>query len=370
MAGETASRLHVFVCGGTGLVGSALVKQLQNAETSSSSSSSSTRVRLVGFCSSKLIFTTTDYASPLSIAGDVISDAEIETCVGAQHGRVCVGAQHGRVCVVDCTSSQSITDRYASWLERGWHVVTCNKKGNSGDLAYYQRCIDATHRVGGGKWFVEATCGAGLPTISSMRTLVATGDDIESVQGIFSGTMSFLFNTWDGVSPFSEIVKQAKAAGYTEPDPREDLNGLDVARKVVICARECGMKISLADVQVQSMVPKELESCSSDEFMVKFAEHDENLAKVAKSAGAEGCVLRFVGAVDVKNGVASVSLSKFPKSHPFATLTGADNIFEIKSSRYGPSGGSTPLIIRGPGAGAEVTAGGVYGDIVALARQI
>ena len=362
MAGETASRLHVFVCGGTGLVGSALVKQLQNAETSSSSSlSSATRVRLVGFCSSKLVTSTDSPASPLSIAGDVISDAEIETCVGVQH-------EH--VCVVDCTSSQSITDRYASWLERGWHVVTCNKKGNSGDLAYYQRCIDATHRVGGGKWFVEATCGAGLPTISSMRTLVATGDNIESVQGIFSGTMSFLFNTWDGVSPFSEIVTQAKAAGYTEPDPREDLNGLDVARKVVICARECGMKISLADVQVESMVPKELESCSSDEFMVKFAEHDENLAKVAKSADAEGCVLRFVGAVDVKNGVASVSLSKFPKSNPFATLTGADNIFEIKSSRYGPTGGSTPLIIRGPGAGAEVTAGGVYGDIVALARQI
>ena len=246
-------------------------------------------------------------------------------------------------------------------------MATANKKGNSGDFSYYKRCVEATKFPDGGKWFVEATIGAGLPTVSTLRTLVATGDEVESVQGIFSGTMSFLFNTWDGESAFSETVAMAKAAGYTEPDPREDLNGLDVARKVVIAARECGLSISLDDVRVESLVPSELESCSAEDFMTRFSENDAVIAARARDAAQEGCVLRFVGKVDVGRKTATVELSKFPKTHPFATLSGADNIFEITSARYGPTGASTPLIIRGPGAGAQVTAAGVFGDVISLA---
>ena len=355
--------VNVFVLGGTGLVGSALVRQLRAAL-----STSTPAIRLVGFANSKHLFRVINRANadddsqqPLNKAGEV-SDEEIASCVGESGGPLCV---------VDCTSSQDVSARYAAWLERSWHVVTCNKKVNSGDLAYYKRCIDATRSpAGGGKWFVEATIGAGLPIVSTLRTLRATGDDVEVVQGIFSGTMSFLFNTWDGKSAFSEIVKLAKEAGYTEPDPREDLNGLDVARKVVIAARECGMMISLSDVQVESMVPSDLESCSADEFMRRFSESDASMAQRAREAAEKNAVLRFVGSVDVKNNKASVSLATFPSSHPFATLTGADNIFEIKSARYGPTGGSTPLIIRGPGAGAEVTAAGVFGDVVQLSKEI
>ena len=349
------SMVNVFVLGGTGLVGSALVRQLRAALSSTSA------IRLCGFANSRTLTRVNahdDVQQPLTRAGEV-SDEEIASCVDGS----------GAVCVVDCTSSPDVSARYAPWLERSWHVVTCNKKVNSGDLAYYKRCVDATQSTGG-KWFVEATIGAGLPIVSTLRTLRATGDSVEIVQGIFSGTMSFLFNTWDGKSAFSEIVKLAKDAGYTEPDPREDLNGLDVARKVVIAARECGMMISLSDVDVESMVPSDLESCSTDEFMKRFHENDESMAQRARAAAETGAVLRFVGCVDVANNKASVSLATFPNTHPFATLSGADNIFEIRSARYGPTGSSTPLIIRGPGAGAEVTAAGVYGDIVQLAKEI
>jgi homoserine dehydrogenase len=325
------------------------------------SSTSTSAIRLCGFANSRTLTRVNahdDVQQPLTRAGEV-SDEEIASCVDGS----------GAVCVVDCTSSPNVSARYAPWLEQSWHVVTCNKKVNSGDIAYYKRCVDATQSTGG-KWFVEATIGAGLPIVSTLRTLRATGDSVEIVQGIFSGTMSFLFNTWDGKSAFSEIVKLAKDAGYTEPDPREDLNGLDVARKVVIAARECGMMISLSDVDVESMVPSDLELCSTDEFMKRFHENDESMAQRARAAAETGAVLRFVGCVDVANNKASVSLATFPNTHPFATLSGADNIFEIRSARYGPTGSSTPLIIRGPGAGAEVTAAGVYGDIVQLAKEI
>jgi len=353
MTTRDAAPVEVFVCGGTGLVGSALVAQLRAA----TSTPAGAIVQLRGFCSSREVTRERDGVTT-AIAGDSVSDDEILAC--------CSSAD-ARVCVVDCTSSAVVTAKYAPWLERGWNVATANKKGNSGDFSYYKRCVEATKSPSGGKWFVEATIGAGLPTVSTLRTLVATGDAVESVQGIFSGTMSFLFNTWDGESAFSETVAMAKAAGYTEPDPREDLNGLDVARKVVIAARECGLSISLDDVQVESLVPSELEGCSAEDFMTRFSENDAAIAARARAAEEEGCVLRFVGKVDVKRKTATVALSKFQKRHAFAALSGADNIFEIQSARYGPTGASTPLIIRGPGAGAQVTAAGIFGDLIALA---
>ena len=275
----------------------------------------------------------------------------------------------GAAVIVDNTSSEDVADRYESWLSNGVHVVTPNKKANSGDLARF-KTLQAAAEKGGAKWMYEGTIGAGLPIVSTLRTLRASGDSVKSVQGIFSGTMSFLFNTWDPSKPFSEVVMAAKAAGFTEPDPRDDLNGLDVARKVVIAARESGLDLSLDDVSVRSLVPKELESCDAAEYVARLAEFDDVIAGEAKEAAAEGMVLRFVGKVDVKAGTGSVELAKFPKTHPFAGLQGADNIIEIQTMRYSDEMESTPLIIRGPGAGAHVTAGGVFGDLCKLGAQL
>ena len=346
--------LSVFIVGGTGLIGSSLKQMMTKGRGTAG-------VELVGYCNSKtgvkIGADGNEESTTWGDGGAKFDDTFIESCV----------TSNSEICIADCTASEDVSNLYPVWLAKGWHVATPNKKCNSGPMERYKACLDAAVS-GKSKWFVEATIGAGLPVVSTLRTLRATGDEIQSVQGIFSGTMSFLFNTWDGVSPFSEIVAQAKQAGYTEPDPREDLNGMDVARKVVIAARESGLEISLEDVSVESLVPAELEACSADEFMAKFKDHDAKIASLAAKAAADGNVLRFVGAVDVPSKQAYVKLAAFSKSHPFAGLSGADNILEIQTARYGPLGSSTPLIIRGPGAGADVTAAGVYGDIIAIAK--
>ena len=292
-----------------------------------------------------------------------ISDVDLDAFVNAlQRAAKDSG---GAAVVVDNTSSDAVASLYQDWLKRGVHVVTPNKKANSGDLTRFELTKQAA-LDGNAKWLYEGTIGAGLPIVSTLRTLRASGDEIRVVQGIFSGTMSFLFNVWDPTKPFSDVVFQAKQAGYTEPDPRDDLNGLDVARKVVIAAREAGLDLSLHDVDVASLVPAELEDCSVEDYLTRLPEFDSVIARQAMEADAEGKVLRFVGKVDVVAKTGTVELAKFPKDHPFATLQGADNIVEIQSMRYSAEMESTPLIIRGPGAGAQVTAGGVFGDVCKL----
>jgi len=356
MSSSAEPTMDVFVVGGTGLIGSALLDMMRSPKAKSNS------VEVVGYCNSRTgvkISTDGKEESTSWKAGTGFDDDFVASCIG-RSGK-------NPICIADCSANEGVSDQYASWLAKGWHVATPNKKCNSGPLDRYQKCLEASNSDGGGRWYVEATIGAGLPVVSTLRTLVATGDEVRCIKGIFSGTMSFLFNTWDGESPFSEVVFQAKEAGYTEPDPRDDLNGMDVARKVVIAARESGMMISLEDVSIESLVPKELEDVSAEEFMKRFSEGDKGITDKSAKAAAKGNVLRFVGAVDVKNKKAEVKLAEFPKSHPFAGLSGADNILEIETMRYGPEGASTPLIIRGPGAGAAVTAAGVYGDIISLA---
>ena len=366
MASSTSDPLKVFVVGGTGLIGSALVDMMRKSPHPG--------VECAGYCNSR-------YGVKLSSGGEEetthwkkeggdgakFDDDYIAACCASSSS----SSSSAKICVADCSASELVSDSYAPWLSKGWHVATPNKKVNSGPLERYQSCIDASSSPDGGQWYVEATIGAGLPVVSTLRTLRATGDRVYKIRGVFSGTMSFLFNTWDGSEPFSSVVSKAKDAGYTEPDPRDDLNGMDVARKVVIAARESGLMISLEDVDVQSLVPAELESVSSDEFMSEFGPSvDGAMSDRASAASSGGNVLRFVGEVDLKTKKASVKLDEFSRSHAFAGLAGADNIIEIETARYGPEGSSTPLIIRGPGAGAGVTAAGVYGDIITLSKSV
>lgn len=258
---------------------------------------------------------------------------------------------------------------YSSWLNQGIHVVTPNKKTGSGALAEYDACR-AAEGASGALWMYETTVGAGLPVISTLKGLLDTGDKVTKIEGILSGTLSYIFNTFDGSSPFSEVVEQAKAQGFTEPDPREDLNGLDVARKVTILARECGLKIELDDIPVESLVPEEYcdqDSCTVDEYMTGLPDFDGGMAAQVADAAKEGCVLRFVGSIDVAAGTASVGLQRFPNDHPFAGLAGADNIVSFTTERYSPPTGQ-PLVIRGPGAGAAVTSAGCFSDLLQVAR--
>ena len=267
--------------------------------------------------------------------------------------------------IIDCSASAAVAERYEAWMRAGIHVITPNKKANSGPYAYYAR-LRELGRKSYTHYFYEATVGAGLPIISTLQSLRDSGDKVTSIEGIFSGTLSYIFNTWAPGQPFSAVVAAAKAQGYTEPDPRDDLSGMDVARKVVILARESGLRLELADVPVESLVPATLRGCATgDEYMARLHEHDAEMAAKLDAAAAAGEVLRYVGVVDPANG-SRVELRRYPRSHPFASLSGSDNMMSFRTQRYA----TQPLIVRGPGAGAEVTAGGVFADLLRLAAYL
>jgi aspartokinase/homoserine dehydrogenase 1 len=266
--------------------------------------------------------------------------------------------------IIDCSASADIAMRYGDWLSQGIHVITPNKKANSGAIEYYRALQQAARRADA-HYFYETTVGAALPVIQTLRDLVQTGDEIRRIEGVFSGTLSYLFNSFDGSTPFSEIVRAAREKGYTEPDPREDLSGMDVARKVVILAREMGVDASLSDMDIEGLIPAGLEEGSVDEFLTRLADHDEEMLGIVQQARSNGEVLRFVGVIDPEQGC-RVSLRSYDTDHPFARIRLTDNIVTYETARYHEN----PLVVQGPGAGPDVTAGGVFADLLRLANYL
>jgi aspartokinase/homoserine dehydrogenase 1 len=273
-----------------------------------------------------------------------------------------VNAEHlPHAAIVDCTASDEIAGRYSGWLRSGIHIVTPNKKGFSGDRSMYDE-LHRSARLGSAHCFYETTVGAALPIIRTIRDLVDTGDRIHSVQGILSGTLAYLFNVYDAKRPFSEIVLAARESGYTEPDPRDDLSGMDVARKLTILARELGSSTGIGDFPVQNLVPEPLRKVSLDEFLARLPEHDAEMQSLLGRAEKANRKLRYVAKL-MADGHASVGLEMVEPSSPFGNINLTDNIVQFVTDRYS----SNPLVVQGPGAGPEVTAGGVFGDLLRLA---
>jgi|HubBroStandDraft_1064217.scaffolds.fasta_scaffold17590_2 aspartokinase/homoserine dehydrogenase 1 len=266
--------------------------------------------------------------------------------------------------LIDCSADVEVASHYHEWLAAGIHIVTPNKKANSGALAYYES-LKAAGRASGAHYLYETTVGAGLPVIQTLRDLRETGDEITSIEGIFSGTLAYLFNVYDGTQPFSAIVREAKQRGYTEPDPRDDLSGTDVARKLIILGREMGLKLELSDVQIASLVPSDLITGSSDDFLAGLTRHDGVMKRQYEGARSRGRVLRYVGALSA-NGTATVGLVELDEKHSFANIALTDNVVRYATARYC----NNPLIVQGPGAGPEVTAGGVFADLLRLATYL
>jgi len=266
--------------------------------------------------------------------------------------------------LVDCTASEGVAAHYADWLAAGIHIVTPNKKANSGDYAYYQR-LQGARRSGASHYLYEATVGAGLPIVQTLRDLVQTGDEISSIEGIFSGTLAYLFNLYDGGRGFAAIVHDARQRGFTEPDPRDDLSGQDVARKLIILGREMGLPLELKDVKIESLVPAELAADNIEEFMAHLPRHDVAMARRLSAARARGNVLRYTGKLTAA-GDATVGLQELEAKHPFANIALTDNVVRFATRRYRDN----PLIVQGPGAGPEVTAGGVFADLLRLAAYL
>ena len=266
--------------------------------------------------------------------------------------------------IIDCTADEDVGNRYLDWLSQGIHVITPNKRANTGTLDYY-RSLREQGRRADAHYLYETTVGAALPILQTLRDLVQTGDEVHRIEGILSGTLSYLFNSFDGSRPFSEIVKDAHAKGYTEPDPREDLSGMDVGRKVVILAREIGIDIGLSDLEIEGLVPAELEDGSVEEFLERLSDHDEEMARLVEGANSRDEVLRFVGVIDTEAGC-SVALRSYPIDHAFGRVRLTDNMVQFQTQRYSEN----PLVVQGPGAGPEVTAGGVFADLLRLASYL
>ncbi|MDV6254133.1 bifunctional aspartate kinase/homoserine dehydrogenase II [Vibrio sp. EA2] len=263
--------------------------------------------------------------------------------------------------VLDVTASQDLAKCYVDIAQQGIHLISANKVAGSADSQYYHQVQDAFAKIGR-HWLYNATVGAGLPINHTVRDLRESGDEIVAISGIFSGTLSWLFQQFDGSVPFSELVDLAWQQGLTEPDPRSDLDGSDVMRKLVILARESGLDIEPGSVKVESLVPEELRTLSLDEFFDNAALLSETLQERLTKAQKNDQVLRYVARLE-KDGKATVGIEALSREHALANLLPCDNIFAIESKWYKDN----PLVIRGPGAGREVTAGAIQSDLNRLA---
>jgi len=264
----------------------------------------------------------------------------------------------------DCTASDSVPENYADILRAAIPVVTPNKRANAASLDYYRTLKDCS-RGRGIPYLYETTVCAGLPVISTLRDLALSGDKIRRIEAVLSGTLSYIFNNFDGSRTFSALVREAKAKGYTEPDPRDDLNAMDAARKALILARECGMALEFNSVVVESILPQAcFEAIGVEAFFTELEKSDGYFEKRRAQAAAEGRALRYVAVIE--EGAAKLSLREENAGSPFRSLVDSDNIVVITSDRYS----SLPMVIKGPGAGAQVTAGGVFADIVRIARTL
>ena len=265
--------------------------------------------------------------------------------------------------VVDATASDAIAAQHAAWLASGIHVVTANKLGNGAHLVRAEAIMRA-QRGSGAHYGDSATVGAGLPLLRSLRELVAGGDRIHAIEGVLSGSLAWLFARFDGMRPFSGFVREAVTAGYTEPDPRIDLSGEDVCRKLLILARAAGLSLQSDDIEVDSLVPASLAAASTDALDARLPALDAPLRARYQQAYRDGAKLRFVGRfeVDAHGCHASVGLRALPVMHPLCGGSGTDNRVAIHSCRYREQ----PLVIQGPGAGAEVTAAALLDDVLRI----
>jgi bifunctional aspartokinase / homoserine dehydrogenase 1 len=265
---------------------------------------------------------------------------------------------------VDCTASARVAEMYPDLLLANISVVTANKLGMAGPWPLY-RSIREAQRKSNARFLYETNVGAGLPIINTLNDLKNSGDKIISIEGVLSGTLSFIFNELRKGGRFSEIVRRAQEAGYTEPDPRDDLSGADFARKFLILGRELGFTLEFGDVVCESLVPQEYRGeMTVPEFLDRLSGVDAWYAEAIAEAAKEGMTIAYAG--EIRDGKASIGVKRIPLASPIAGLSGSENMVVFTTERYR----TTPLVVRGPGAGGEVTAGGVFADILRIASYL
>jgi aspartokinase/homoserine dehydrogenase 1 len=262
---------------------------------------------------------------------------------------------------VDVTANKDVAEHYDEILQKSVSIVACNKIAASSSYSYYEKLKNRAREFNV-QFLFETNVGAGLPVIGTLNDLILSGDKVNKIEAVLSGTLNFVFNNYDGVTSFSQVVRQAQAEGYTEPDPRLDLSGIDVVRKIMILARESGEKIEMEDVTNNAFMPAECMEGTVEDFYKCMEKHESHFKNIVDEANKSGKKLKFVATYE--NGKASVGLKQIGSDHDFYHLYGKDNVVAFYTQRYT----GQPLVVKGAGAGADVTASGVFADIIRAVR--
>ena len=355
-----AKTLNLFLVG-TGLIGKALLEQLQGQENYLSKYKA-LKINLVGVMNSRKML--------IDPQGIELESWEEERDSKGKKAEIWEFVEEAKrlnlpnSVFADCTANKEIHNYYLGLFEANISVVTPNKVANSGRYEDYA-LLHRTALKKGVKFLYETNVGAGLPVINTLQGLISSGDRFEKIEGVLSGTLSYIFNNFKAGVKFADIVKEAKVKGYTEPDPREDLSGMDVARKILILGREIGLRLEPEDVTIEKLLPENCESAPTvEDFFKELEVSNSYFEDMVNEAESKGEVLRFIACLE--NNKITIGVKSIGKSHPFYMMDGADNVISFTTKRYH----DRPLVIKGPGAGAEVTASGVFADIVAIGSYL
>lgn len=352
----TFKQLNVFIAG-TGNVGSKLLMQL-NKQFNYLQEHLRLQIRVIGLANSKNIL--------LNEEGVDLANWK-ETLLASPNGSIqdfvlAIKNLNLRNSVfVDVTANATVAGVYAQLLEKSISVVACNKIACSSSYASYQQ-LKSLAREFNALFLFETNVGAGLPVIGTLNDLLRSGDQVKKIQAVLSGTLNFVFNNYNGTLPFAQVVQEAQNEGYTEPDPRLDLGGTDVMRKIMILAREAGKQLEMEDISNEYFLPAKCFDGSVADFYAEMEKQEPHFKAIYNAAAAKGCKLKFVATYE--NGKAAVGLQHIPAESDFYHLYGKDNLVLFFTERYPEQ----PLVIKGAGAGAEVTASGVFADIIRVAR--
>jgi aspartokinase/homoserine dehydrogenase 1 len=347
--------LNVFLVG-TGLIGTSLVNMIEE-QYNKLAKENLLEVNVVAVANSKKMLFNEEGLRLSSCIDEMKKDGQVMNMKDFADKMISLNLPNS--IFVDCTSSEEVTAVYEAILSANISIVTPNKKANSASMEQYIQ-LKKTAFKRGVKFLYETNVGAGLPVLNTLNDLLLSGDRVISIEGVLSGTLNFIFSSYTDGKKFSDVVKEAKEKGYTEPDPRDDLSGMDVARKILILSRETGLSFELTDIQVENLVPVDCQKGSVDDFFKTLEKHDASFEKLRDEAFSKGEKLRYMAILN--DGKVSVKLGSVNSQHPFYSLSGSDNIILLTTERYH----ERPMVIRGPGAGAAVTAAGVFADVIRI----
>jgi len=348
--------LHLFIVG-VGLIGGTLIKQIKS-QAAYLKEKRGLEIRVAGLANSTKMYFDEDgvnlkyWKKYMDKKGENMSASRFVDTMKSLNLRNSI--------YLDNTANKDIPKQYAEILNASISVITPNKIATSSAYADYLE-LKGLARKRGVRFMYETNVGAGLPVIKTLSDLINSGDEILKIEGVLSGSLSYIFNNFVADKPFSDVVKSAQTLGYTEPDPREDLSGSDVRRKILILARETGLAMESQDIKVENILPKDcIDAKTVPQFFKTLEKADPHFNKLLDKAAEKNGVLRFIAKLE--KGKASVSLQVVDEKHPFYSLSGSDNMIVFTTARYR----ERPLVVRGPGAGAEVTAAGVFAEIISL----